>query len=95
MKGSPIIAGILLVCIALAMRGVAALLKRRLGQRDIGGIGFIAVVALSLALVWLVSNFVSNDSYYWFIAIFACSGISFLVSQVLFGRTRHAPEKLS
>jgi hypothetical protein len=95
MEGSPIIAGILLVCVVLALRWGAALLKRRLGQRDMGVIGFIAVVALSLAIMWPVSHFVSNDSYYWFIAIGACSGISVLVSQVLFGKTRHAPEKLS
>jgi hypothetical protein len=71
--------------------GDAALLKRRLGQRDIGVIGGIAVVALSLALMWLVSHFVSNDTYYWFIAIAACTGISVLVSQVLFGKPRQAP----
>ena len=70
-------------------------MKRRLGQRDIGIIGFIAVVTLSLALTWPVSHFVSNDSYYWFISIGACSGISVLISQVLFGKPRSSPEKLS
>ena len=96
MENSPIIASILFVCLALALLGAGSLLKRHFGKRDLGIVGAIVMIPTSLVLMWLASHFVSKDSYYWHVVIFACGGISALVSQVLFGKPRQAVrEKLS
>ena len=90
MEGSPIIAGILSVCLVLALWGADSLLKRRFGQRDIGFVGTIVMFPTILVLIWLASHFVSTRSYYWFIAVGAFCGISSLISKHLFGKPRRA-----
>jgi hypothetical protein len=84
MEGSPIIAGILFVCVLLAVAGAGLLLKRRFGKRGFGIGGAIAMIPISWVLMLLASNCVSTDSYYWYVAVGACTGVSVLVSQFLF-----------
>ena len=84
MEGNLIIAGILYACLLLAVMGAASLLKRRFGKRQFGIGGVIAMIPISWVLMLMASHVVSTDSYYWYVAIGACTGVSVLVSQFLF-----------
>jgi len=86
MDDSLLIPGILLVCLFAGLWGIGTLIRRRTGQRITGPIGMVAVVVISLALMWLLRQFVSPDSIYWWHSIAASTGIAALVSTVLFGK---------
>ena len=85
MEDSPFIAGILYACLLLALMGAALMLKRRFGKRGVGIGGAIVVIPLSWVLRLLASHFVSTDSYRWYAAVGACTGVSVIAVQFLFG----------
>lgn len=82
------IAGVLIVGVVFAARHARAALNRRLGPRELGAVGAVSMMATSLTLMWIASHIVSNQSYYWFVAIAASSAVGVLVSMALFGKPR-------